>query len=129
MPMVIETIVAMLACCRIGAVHSVIFAGFSSESVRDRLLDSKARVLVTVNGTKRGHKVVDLKTTCDKACEMVKKDPTYDGVEHLIVFNRLPTNQLHVCLYRTIANNIDKMARRQRQIVDRFNETSRHQKR
>ena len=86
----------MLACCRIGAVHSVIFAGFSSESVRDRLLDSKARVLVTANGTKRGHKVVDLKTTCDKACEMVRKDPTYDGVEHLIVFNRLPTNQLHV---------------------------------
>jgi acetyl-CoA synthetase len=96
MPIIPEIIVAMLACSRIGAVHSVIFAGFSSESVRDRLLDSHTRILITANGTKRGSKLVDLKSTCDTACDHVTKNSTayYKGVEHVIVYQRLDPKSL-----------------------------------
>jgi acetyl-CoA synthetase len=67
MPMIPETVVAMLACTRIGAVHSVVFGGFSPESLKDRILDSDCRVLVTADEGMRGGKHVPLKTNADKA--------------------------------------------------------------
>jgi acetyl-CoA synthetase len=67
MPMIPEAAYAMLACARIGAVHSVIFAGFSAESVRDRVLDSDCRVLLTADEGLRGRKKVPLKRTTDEA--------------------------------------------------------------
>jgi acetyl-CoA synthetase len=82
MPMVPELAIAMLACARIGATHSVIFGGFSAESVADRNNDAKARLVVTTDGGWRRGKVVPLKQNVDVALE---KSPT---VEKCIVFNR-----------------------------------------
>jgi acetyl-CoA synthetase len=67
LPMVPEAAAAMLACARIGAIHSVVFAGFSAESVRDRILDSDCRVLITADEGLRGGKKVPLKRTSDQA--------------------------------------------------------------
>ena len=66
MPMVPELAMAMLACARIGAVHSVIFAGFSSDAIRDRMEDAGARVLLTADEGLRGKKTVALKEIADK---------------------------------------------------------------
>ncbi|KAH7159546.1 acetyl-coenzyme A synthetase-like protein 1 [Dactylonectria estremocensis] len=67
LPMIPEAVIAMLACARIGAVHSVIFAGFSSDSVRDRILDAKSKVVLTTDEGKRMGKTIALKTIIDKA--------------------------------------------------------------
>jgi acetyl-CoA synthetase len=67
MPMVLELPVAMLACARIGAVHSVVFGGFSPESLRDRILDCGSRLLVTTDHGMRGGKILPLKRNADEA--------------------------------------------------------------
>ena len=67
MPMIPETVVAMLACARIGAVHSVVFGGFSPQSLADRILDSDCRVVVTADEGLRGGKRVPLKKNADEA--------------------------------------------------------------
>ncbi|WP_127476874.1 acetate--CoA ligase [Sulfurivermis fontis] len=67
MPMIPEAAVAMLACARIGAVHSVVFGGFSPESLKDRILDSDCRVVITADEGLRGKKAVPLKGNTDKA--------------------------------------------------------------
>ena len=69
MPMVPEATVAMLACARIGAVHSVIFGGFSADSIKDRLEDSKATAVITADGGWRRGKIVPLKANVDEALE------------------------------------------------------------
>src|SRR5262249_279372 len=82
MPMIPELVVAMLACARIGATHSIVFGGFSAEAVADRNNDAKSRLLVTADGSWRRGKVVPLKQNVDGA---LAKSPT---VEKCIVFNR-----------------------------------------
>jgi acetyl-CoA synthetase len=82
MPMVPELAVAMLACARIGATHSIIFGGFSAEAVADRNNDANARLVITADGGWRRGKVVPLKHNVDAA---LAKSPT---VEKCIVFNR-----------------------------------------
>jgi acetyl-CoA synthetase len=67
LPMIPEAAVAMLACARIGAVHSVVFGGFSPDALRDRILDSDCQVLVTADEGLRGGRPVPLKTNADKA--------------------------------------------------------------
>ncbi len=67
MPMVPEAVVAMQACARIGAIHSVVFGGFSAESLRDRIDDAQAVMLITADGGTRGGKIVGLKEAADKA--------------------------------------------------------------
>jgi acetyl-CoA synthetase len=67
LPMVPEAAAAMLACARIGAVHSVVFGGFSAESLRDRLLDCDARVLITADQGLRGGRAIELKRIADEA--------------------------------------------------------------
>ncbi len=67
MPMVPEAVYAMLACARIGAVHSVVFGGFSPESVKDRILDSDCRMVITADEGLRGGKTVPLKGNVDEA--------------------------------------------------------------
>ncbi|MEM6978030.1 MAG: acetate--CoA ligase [Planctomycetota bacterium] len=82
MPMTPELAIAMLACARIGAIHSVIFAGFSAESIADRNNDASAKVILTADGLYRRGKVLPLKETVDEA---LKKSPT---VEHCLVLRR-----------------------------------------
>ena len=67
MPMIPEATVAMLACARIGAVHSIVFGGFSPESLKDRILDSDCRVVITADEGPRGAKPVPLKSNTDQA--------------------------------------------------------------
>ena len=69
MPMIPEAAYMMLACARIGAVHSVVFAGFSAESLRDRIVDARCRVVVTANEGVRGGKRIPLKKIVDRAIE------------------------------------------------------------
>jgi len=69
LPMIPELAYSMLACARIGAVHSVVFAGFSAESLRDRILDAGAKVVLTANEGLRGGKRIPLKNTVDQAVE------------------------------------------------------------
>ncbi|VAW53155.1 Acetyl-CoA synthetase [hydrothermal vent metagenome] len=66
MPMVPEAVVAMQACARIGAIHSVVFGGFSAESLRDRIEDTQAVMVITADGGTRGGKTVELKKETDK---------------------------------------------------------------
>jgi acetyl-CoA synthetase len=84
MPMVPEVAVAMLACTRIGAIHSVVFGGFSPESLRDRINDSECKVLITADGGYRRGSVVPLKRNADKALEDTP------SIEHVVVVQRRP---------------------------------------
>ncbi|MBL0352159.1 MAG: acetate--CoA ligase [Candidatus Dechloromonas phosphoritropha] len=84
LPMTIEGVVAMQACARVGAIHSVVFGGFSAQSLRDRMSDAGAVMLITSDGQFRGGKSISLKTIADEAfalggCECVK---------NVIVFKR-----------------------------------------
>uniref|UniRef100_A0A914WHU9 Acetyl-coenzyme A synthetase n=1 Tax=Plectus sambesii TaxID=2011161 RepID=A0A914WHU9_9BILA len=87
LPMIIELPVAMLACARIGAVHSVVFAGFSSESLASRIIDGKARVLITADGFCRGPKVFKLKQLADDAIKLCREQN--EPVETCIVVKHL----------------------------------------
>ena len=85
LPMVPEAAIAMLACSRIGAPHSVVFGGFSAESLRDRIRDAEARVLITADGGYRRGGVVALKRAADEAVEEEGGCPT---IEHVVVVAR-----------------------------------------
>jgi len=82
MPMIPEAVYAMLACARIGAVHSVVFAGFSAESLRDRINDAKCKAVITADEAVRGRKIIPLKRMTDEA---VMACPS---VEHVFVAKR-----------------------------------------
>uniref|UniRef100_A0A8C9X3C4 Acetyl-coenzyme A synthetase n=1 Tax=Sander lucioperca TaxID=283035 RepID=A0A8C9X3C4_SANLU len=69
LPMIPELVYTMLACARIGAVHSIVFAGFSSESLCERIMDAQSSVLVTADGVYRGEKLINLKQIADEALE------------------------------------------------------------
>ncbi|MBV8591955.1 MAG: acetate--CoA ligase, partial [Acetobacteraceae bacterium] len=79
LPMVIEAAVAMLACARIGAIHSIVFGGFSPDSLAQRVQDCGAEVLITADEGRRGGRKVPLKTNADEALK------TCPGVKHVIV--------------------------------------------
>jgi len=89
MPMIPEAAIAMLACARIGAVHTVVFAGFSAESIKDRLADSGATAVVTADGGYRRGAIVPLKSTIDAALKSDHK------VKRVIVFRRA-FNDIHI---------------------------------
>lgn len=87
MPMIPEAVIAMQACARIGAIHSVVFGGFSAESLRDRINDAGAKMVITADGGHRGGKVVELKAATDKAL-----DHGCPSIEHVIVCQRSKHN-------------------------------------
>jgi len=82
MPLVPEAVVAMLACARIGAVHSVVFGGFSAEALKDRLVDAHAKVLITADGGYRRGQLLPLKHDADYA---LRDAPS---VEHVVIVKR-----------------------------------------
>ena len=82
MPMIPEAAYAMLACARIGAIHSVVFGGFSPEAIKDRILDSDCRVVITADQGLRGGKTVHLKHNVDKALEHCPDVHTVIVVRH-----------------------------------------------
>jgi acetyl-CoA synthetase len=82
LPMIPEAVIAFLACSRIGAVHSVVFAGFSSDSLRDRIIDAECKVVITTDEGKRGGKVISTKKIVDEA---LKQCP---GISHCLVYKR-----------------------------------------
>ncbi|HEY0262570.1 MAG TPA: acetate--CoA ligase, partial [Chitinophagales bacterium] len=88
LPMIPEAAIAMLACARIGAVHSVVFAGFSSQSISDRINDSTCKIIITADGFSRGEKHFELKKIVDEALTQTTH------IEKCIVYNHcnLPIN-------------------------------------
>ena len=108
LPMVPELPIAMLACARIGAIHTVIFSGFSVESIRDRINDSKSKIVVTADGGYRRGKIVKLKEVIDEAIHDFK------FVKHVVVLERtknkisiLPKDKLWNDLMTTASDSCD----------------------
>ena len=83
LPLIPEAVIAMLACTRIGAIHSVVFGGFSQEALVDRVNDAKAKLIITADGGYRRGQIVPLKNNCDEA---LQKCPS---IEKVIVVNRI----------------------------------------
>ena len=84
LPLIPEAAISMLACARIGAIHSVVFGGFSPDSLRDRINDAEARVLITADAGYRRGQVVPLKRNSDKALEGTP------SIQHVVVVQRRP---------------------------------------
>ena len=87
LPMIPEAAVAMLACARIGAIHSVVFGGFSPDALRDRIQDCGAKMLITADEGMRGGRKVPLKANADEALS----SPGTETVEHVLVVKRTGT--------------------------------------
>ena len=85
MPMIPELPIALLACARIGAIHSIVFGGFSADALKDRILDANASVLITTDASYRSGKVIGLKNNADQALA------NCPGVKTVIVYNRTNT--------------------------------------
>jgi len=94
LPLIPELAISMLACARIGAVHSVVFGGFSAESLRDRINDSKCRLLITADGGHRRGQVVALKKIADEA---VSDTPS---IEHVVVVQRAGGGSIPVTMHQ-----------------------------
>lgn len=84
MPMSVEGVVAMQACARIGAIHSVVFGGFSAKSLHERIVDVGASLVITADGQKRGGKTLPLKAIVDEAISL----GGCDAVKHVVVYKR-----------------------------------------
>ena len=93
MPTIPESIIAMLACARLGIIHSVVFAGFSSESLKDRIIDCNAKAVITVDGFKRSGKLIESKKVVDEAieagCECVKAVLIFNNLNLKISKNKI----------------------------------------
>ena len=92
MPTTPEAIIAMLSCARLGLIHSVVFAGFSSESLQNRINDCKAKIIITVDGFKRNGKIIKAKETVDQAlsmgCPSIRNCIVFKNLKNKIEFNK-----------------------------------------
>ena len=109
MPMIVEVAFAMLACTRIGAIHSVVFGGFSPESLKDRILDADCRIVITADEGVRGGKLVPLKSNVDEA---LKDCP---NVSHTLVVkrtgNHIPWNEDRDVWYEELVNKVGSVCK------------------
>ena len=99
MPLIPEAIIAMLACTRIGAIHSIVFGGFSSQALIDRINDAKAKLVVTADGCSRRGKIIKLKDAVDKAiieCPSVQNVIVVKRASNPIKFNEMMDKWYHV---------------------------------
>ncbi len=87
LPMIPQLAISMMACARIGAIHSIVFGGFSADALADRILDSSCSVLVTSDGAFRGKKSVPVKANADRAMQICRDKG--HRVEHCIVYERV----------------------------------------
>ncbi|KAH3694037.1 hypothetical protein DPMN_081476 [Dreissena polymorpha] len=94
MPMIIEITVALLACVRIGAMHSIVFGGFSADSLADRILDAKCAIVITADGVWRGNKLLNLKDIVDSAVKKCHAEG--HTVEHVVVARHLLPSEEYV---------------------------------
>jgi acetyl-CoA synthetase len=101
LPMVPEIVIAMLGCARIGAIHTVVFSGFSATSIQDRINDSKSKIVITADGGYRRGKIIKLKQTIDDAINGL------DFVEHVIVLERIKT-PIHLTSKDKLWNDVMK---------------------
>ncbi len=85
LPMITEAVVAMLACARIGAIHSVVFGGFAAPELAVRLKDSKPKVILTASCGIEGHRIIEYKPIIDGAIELVSSHQT---IQNVVVFRR-----------------------------------------
>ncbi|MBW0525078.1 hypothetical protein O181_064793 [Austropuccinia psidii MF-1] len=85
LPMIPAAVISFLACARIGAIHSVVFAGFSAESLRDRILDARAKVVLTADEGKRGGKTIGIKKIVDEALDLIND---HDIAKNVLVYPR-----------------------------------------
>lgn len=109
MPMIPELTVAILACARIGAIHSVVFGGFSSKSIADRIVDAQCSMIITADGVYRGNKMIALKNIVDEAlsnCNTIKKVIVYKRIGSNVVMN----NETDVWWHEEIEKVEDKCA-------------------
>ena len=108
LPMVPELPIAMLSCARIGAIHTVVFSGFSAASIKDRIEDSKSKIIITADGGYRRGKIVKLKEIIDDAIKDLK------FVKHVVVLERTKNkiylsskDKLWTDLMQTVSNSCD----------------------
>ena len=94
LPMIPEAAVAMLACTRIGAMHSIVFGGFSPDSLADRIVDSSCEFLITTDGVMRGAKAVPLKGNADEAMNLAGKQGV--NVRTCIVYERVGSDKVKI---------------------------------
>ncbi len=89
MPMIPELAITMLACARIGVIHSQVFSGFSGKACAERIVDAKSRFLITADAYYRGGKLIDHKEKADIACSIAEKEG--QNVEHVFIWERYHT--------------------------------------
>lgn len=89
MPMVVEAAVAMLACARIGAIHSIVFGGFSPEALAGRITDCDSHFVITADEGRRGAKTIDLKGACDAACDIA-------GIVKTVLVVKVTGKEIHM---------------------------------
>ena len=105
MPMIVQSVVAMLACARIGAIHSVVFGGFSATALGDRIIDAQCKIVITADGSNRGGKTIALKDSVDQAVA------NCDCVEQVIVVKNTKqkiTWQTHDIWYHDLIADLPK---------------------
>jgi len=99
LPMVPELPIAMLACARIGAIHTVVFSGFSAASIKDRIVDSTSKIVITADGGYRRGKIIKLKEVIDEAIKDI------DFVKHVVVLERTK-NKISITSKDKLWNNL-----------------------
>ncbi len=104
MPMVFELVVAMLACARIGAIHSIVFGGYSADSLATRIVDGHVKLVICADGVWRGAKLIHLLEITQKALQLAEK--AGHKVDANVVVSHLPRSDLLHVVMCLLSNDI-----------------------